>query len=83
MVDKISAEDKKRFEELFGDYLDLEDQKDHIKESQKTIKEEMAGVLSENKTIVGKVVSYLIKQRKKGENDELERIYELMEDLGS
>lgn len=83
MIDKVSLEDKNKFNELFSDYMDLEDQKDHIKEGQKSIKEEISGLLSEDKSIVNKVVSYLVKQRKKGENDELERIYELVEDLES
>lgn len=80
MIDYISDEDKKRFKELFNDFLELEEQKDHIRESQKDIKEEMAGILSETKGIVSKVIGYLIKQKKKGE-DELEKIYELIEGL--
>jgi len=76
----VDGDIKKRFYELFDDYLDLEDQKKHISESQKEIKDEMSVLLSENKTIVGKVISYLIKQRDKGEN-ELERIYEIIEIL--
>lgn len=76
----VDADNKKRFNELFEEYLDFEDQKSHIKEAQKNLKDEMAVVLSENKTIIGKVISYLIKQRNKGE-DELERIYELVEGL--
>jgi len=77
MVDKNN---KAKFNELFDDYLELEDQKVSIREAQKDIKDEMAVVLSENKTIVGKVVSYLIKQRSSG-GDELDRIYEIVEEL--
>lgn len=69
-----------KFNDLFDEYVELEEQKAHIRESQKIMKEEMAIVLSESKSVVGKVLSYLIKQRGKGEN-ELEKIYEIIESL--
>ncbi len=79
-MEKITEEDKGKFKELFEDYLDLEDQKAQIRDAQNDLKDEMSAILSEGKGIVAKVISYLIKQRKKGE-DELGRIYELVEDL--
>lgn len=69
-----------KFNDLFDDYLELEDQKTHVREGQKALKEEMASVLDENKSIVGKVISYLIKQRNKGE-DELETVYDIVSKL--
>lgn len=69
-----------KFNDLFDDYLELEDQKTHVREGQKALKEEMASVLDESKSIVGKVISYLIKQRNKGE-DELETVYDIVSKL--
>lgn len=76
----IDEDVKIRFNELLSDYLDFEDQKAHIRDSQKEIKDEMSEILSESKTIVGKVISYIIKERNNGEG-ELERIYEIVEEL--
>lgn len=76
----IEEDVKIRFNELLSDYLDLEDQKVHIRNSQKEIKEEMSEILSESKSIISKVISYIVKERNKGEG-ELERIYEIVEGL--
>lgn len=79
MLDKASVD---RFNELFDEYLELEDQKAHVRDGQKFIKEEMTIILEESKGIVGKVISYLVKQRSKGE-DEIGKIYEIIEALES
>lgn len=69
-----------KFNDLLDEYLEFEDQKAHIREGQKAIKSEMATVLDESKSIVNKVVSYIIKQRKNGE-DEIGKIYEIIANL--
>lgn len=66
-----------KFNDLFDDFLELEDQKKSIGAAQGAIKDEMCEILNESKSIVGKVITFLKKQRGDGE-DEFDRINEIM-----
>lgn len=65
---------------IFTSFLDLEDQKKDIAEQQKDLKEEAAGILEVKKGLVSKIFSYMKKKYEGGE-DELEQIYEIVEQM--
>lgn len=77
---QLDEESKKRLKEIFSSFLDLEDQKKDIADQQKDLKEEAAQLLEVKKGIVGKIFTYLKKKYEGGE-DELEQIYEVVEQI--
>ena len=78
----INDDDKGRLKEIFSSFMDLEDQKKELGEQQKDLKDEAARILEVKKGVVSKIFTYMKKKYEGGE-DELEQIYEIMEQVES
>ncbi len=78
MVDQT---DKKRVKELFNEYLDVQDQRKNLNETNKELTEEAAKILDVNKTTASKLFKFMEKKVNKGE-DELDTIQSLLLELG-
>lgn len=78
----INDEDKSRLKEIFSSFMDLEDQKKELGEQQKDLKDEASRILEVKKGVVSKIFGYMKKKYEKGD-DELEQIYEIMEQVES
>jgi endonuclease I len=76
----LDEDKKKELKGIFTSFLDLEDQKKDISNQEKDLKDEAASILEVKKGIVAKIFSYMKKKYEKGE-DELEQIYEIMEQI--
>lgn len=82
MISNLGEDEKKRVKAIFSEFLDIEEQKRQLLDSQKDLKEEVSQILSLKKGLVSKLFSFLKKKYENGEN-ELEQIYEVVEQLGA